>query len=175
MNALGAALLVRIETDGVCSVFFDLLFHLILYFRIERPGGCVCRAIIKVVHDGLIVLKYSIEALQSHFPDLVPCQPSHQWWPVISLETQSVERKNIIWWYSCRSTGMESAPMSDERPLQACFSVQRICGNLKNIPLRVALEVAVKVRRLFSKSPGGSFCTHLSASVAGVPDGYIAL
>ena len=35
VNALGAALLVRIETDGVCSVFFDLLFHLILYFLIE--------------------------------------------------------------------------------------------------------------------------------------------
>lgn len=35
VNVLGAALLVRIETDGMCSVFFDLLFHLILYFRIE--------------------------------------------------------------------------------------------------------------------------------------------
>ena len=35
VNILGATLLVRIETDGMCSVFFDLLFHLILYFRIE--------------------------------------------------------------------------------------------------------------------------------------------
>ena len=29
VNALGAALLVRIVNEGVCSVFFDLLFHLI--------------------------------------------------------------------------------------------------------------------------------------------------
>ena len=28
VTALGATLLVRIETDGVCSVFFDLLFQL---------------------------------------------------------------------------------------------------------------------------------------------------
>ena len=55
------------------------------------------------------------------------------------------------------------------------FSAQRICGNLNNMPLPVALEVAVKVKRLFSKSAGGSFCTHLSVSVAGVPDGYSAL
>ena len=113
VNTLGAALLVRIETDGVCSVFFDLLFHLILYLRIEWLGGCVCRAIIKVVHDGLIVLKYSIEALQPHFPDLVPCQPSHQRRSVISLEIQSVERKNRLAKASRRSLVLIPYLLSD--------------------------------------------------------------
>ena len=36
VNALGTALLVRIVNEGVCSVFFDLLFHLICQGTSER-------------------------------------------------------------------------------------------------------------------------------------------
>ena len=71
--------------------------------------------------------------------------------------------------------GADSIPVERQEYHQIMFFRSTDLREPKNIPLPVALEVAVKVKRLFSKSAGGSFCTHLSVSAAGVPDGYIAL